>query len=146
MFRKINENDRDIFMSLTKEFYMSEAVMHSVPERNRINTWNELMRSEQYAQCFIFEYEGETAGYALLSKTFSQEAGGMVIWIEELYILPQFRSKGLAKEFFDYILSMKNISRVRLEVEPDNERAIKLYKSVGFEVLPYVQYIRESKD
>ena len=146
MFRKISENDREIFLELVREFYHSDAVVHPVPEQNHINTWNELMRSEDYAQCFILEYEEKTAGYALLSKTFSQESGGMVIWIEELYVLPEYRSKGLGKEFFDYIFSLENISRVRLEVEPDNERAIKLYRNMGFEQLEYLQYIRERTD
>ena len=35
------------------------------------------------------------AGYALLAKTFSQEAGGLVVWLDEMYVRPAYRSKGL---------------------------------------------------
>ena len=43
------------------------------------------------------------AGYGLIAKTFSQEAGGMVYWLEELYILEEYRSKGLGSEYFRYM-------------------------------------------
>ena len=33
---------------------------------------------------YFFECENEAAGYGLIAKTYSQEAGGMVWWIEEV--------------------------------------------------------------
>ncbi len=100
------------------------------------------MRSDEYIECFIFEHEGETAGYALIAKTFSPEAGGVVVWIEELYVREGFRGKGLGKAFFAYMEQNYNVSRYRLEVEPDNVRAKKLYSALGYKKLPYEQMIK----
>ena len=66
-------------------------------------TFDVLMAGSPYAEGYIIEQDGKTAGYALLAKSFSQEAGGIVIWIEEIYILPEFQSRGLGTAFFRYL-------------------------------------------
>ena len=142
MLRKITLNDRETYIALSEEFYSSDAVSHSIPVEFHKNSFDELMRSDEYIECFIFEHEGETAGYALIAKTFSPEAGGVVVWIEELYVREGFRGKGLGKAFFAYMDQNYNVSRYRLEVEPDNVRAKKLYSALGYKKLPYEQMIK----
>ena len=142
MLRKITPNDRETYIALSEEFYSSDAVSHSIPVEFHKNSFDELMRSDEYIECFIFEHEGETAGYALIAKTFSPEAGGIVVWIEELNVREGFRGKGLGKAFFAYMEQNYNVSRYRLEVEPDNVRAKKLYSALGYKKLPYEQMIK----
>ena len=93
--RKAEEKDRELYFELVREFYSSEAVLHTIPEKNIENTFAELMRSEEYTKAFIIEENGAAAGYALTARHFSQEAGGEVIWIDELYIREEFRARGL---------------------------------------------------
>lgn len=82
----------------------------------------------------------------VLAKTYSHECGGMVLWIEEIYIAPEFRGNGLGKEFFDYLeTEYKSVSRFRLELEPGNEKAERLYRRLGFEPLDYRQMVKEKK-
>lgn len=138
MIRKISSGDRELYMQMTGEFYNSDAVIHPIPEEYRENTFDELIRSDVYAECYIFEENGSAAGYALTAKTYSQEAGGLVIWLEELYVRPEYRSHGIGKQFFEYLTNL-HAARFRLEVEPDNLRAVKLYDKLGFEDLPYMQ-------
>ena len=96
-------------------------------------------------EIFILEYDSAAAGYALTARSFSQEAGGFVVWIEEIYIREPYRSKGLGREFFNYIEKEKDRDtvRIRLEVEEKNERAQSLYRQLGYEVLDYVQMIKD---
>ena len=142
MLRKITPNDRETYIALSEEFYSSDAVSHSIPVEFHKISFDELMRSDECIECFIFEHEGETAGYALIAKTLSPEAGGVVVWIEELYVREGFRGKGLGKAFFAYMEQNYNVSRYRLEVEPDNVRAKKLYSALGYKKLPYEQMIK----
>ena len=145
MVRKVTPQDKEMYLSLTEKFYQSDAVSHNIPLENRLKTWNEIMRSDEYADCYFVIKDGDVAGYMLLAYTFSQEAGGKTAWIEEIYILPEFRSMGLGSELFDFIKAEiePDCARLRLEVEADNIRAKKLYKSLGFKQLEYEQMIRE---
>lgn len=145
MIRKIKAEDREAYIAMAKEFYSSEAVLNSIPDSNFELTFEEFMKSDVYAECYIFEHEGRIAGYGLLAKTFSQEAGGLVVWAEEMYVKPDFRGKGLGSEFFEYLENnlSSHAKRVRLEVENDNSRAISMYERIGFKELNYKQMIRE---
>lgn len=143
MIRKLTAADRDIYLAMAHEFYHSPAVLHAVPDEYLRRGFDEMMRSDQYMQCMLLEHEGNTAGYALLSRTYSQEAGGICVWIEEIYLRPEYRQKGLGRAFFDALEQLLPAARYRLEIEPDNQRAERLYRSLGFEALPYRQMVKD---
>lgn len=146
VIRKITSEDRDFFIAASKAFYASAAVAHDVPASYHLTTFEELMNSEVYQSGYILAVDGVSAGYALVSKTFSREAGGTVWWLEELYILPEYRGKGLGRSYFDFIEKVaaeNGVRRLRLEVEPDNTRAAKLYSALGYKPLNYSQMLKE---
>lgn len=141
MIRKINANDRYEFLKMAKDFYKSDAVMHPIPDKNFENTFDEVLSNSPFATSYIAEKNGNAQGYALLSFTYSNEAGGMVVWIEELFVKAEFQSKGIGSELLSYIIKKYKgrAARFRLEVEDDNIGAKKLYKRFGFEDLCYQQ-------
>ena len=144
MIRKITKEDRALFVQLMDEFYHSPAVLHPIPEQVYAEVFEEMTSSDRYVLGYILEVEGQAAGYALLSKGFSTEVGGQEIWVEEVYIREAFRSHGLGLSLFTYLEETfrGTVRRLRLEVEPDNTRAIELYRRLGFEVLGYTQMIK----
>ncbi|HJC75176.1 MAG TPA: GNAT family N-acetyltransferase [Candidatus Mediterraneibacter faecavium] len=148
MIRKLTENHRDLYIRMAEEFYSSDAVLHPIPRAYIERTADEALQSDAYAEIYLLECEGEPAGYGLTARTFSQEAGGSVLWIEELYIREQFRSRGLGREFFSYIeeKNKDRTARIRLEVEEENTRAASLYERLGYEKLDYKQMIKDLVD
>ena len=76
MIRKIEEKDKETFLHFTRDFYASDAVLHTIPDRYHTNVFEEILRSGQYAEGFLIEYEEIPAGYALIAKTYSHECGG----------------------------------------------------------------------
>ena len=145
MIRRITAADRANYLRMAHDFYHSDAVLHPVPDENIFRTFDEMMASDAYLTGLIFEKDGETAGYALLCKTWSQEAGGKTVWIDELYVLPEFQGRGIGHEFFAQLREIEPAARYRLETEPDNLRAKKLYESMGFENLAYQQLVMDIK-
>lgn len=143
MIRKIKIEDKNEYLKMAEDFYNSPAVLSSVPRSNFEDTFEELMKSSTYAEAFIFEQERKIAGYGLIARTYSQEAGGTVIWIEEIYVKEEFRNKGLGSEFINYVKENVPAKRYRLETEPENLRAQELYKRHGFEHLEYINYSLE---
>lgn len=141
MFRRITENDRELYYSYVDKFYHSDVVNAPVPQENYKLTFDEMMRSDDYVWCYIFECDGKPCGFAMLSKTFSQEAGGVSVTVEEIYIEEEYRNRGMGTKFFEYMKENIPAARYRIEVELENEKAKRLYERMGFEVLPYVQMV-----
>lgn len=145
MIRKMVKEDEEHFLNMAEAFYASDAVIKPISKKQHKDTFNEIMRSNVYLEGYIFEMEGKSVGYAIIAKSFSQEAGGIVLWIDEIYVMKEYRSKGLGKEFFnDLIRNLEHsILRLRLEVASDNASAIKLYENMGFEKLEYIQMYKD---
>ena len=141
MIREVRQEDREQYLKMAHDFYHSPAVLHPIPDSYIEKTFEECISSGTYGQIYMLEHEGSMAGYGLIAKTFSQEAGGYVYWLEELYILEEYRSKGLGSEFFAYMEAHREegVTRFRLEIEDDNTRAKALYEKLGYQDLDYRQ-------
>lgn len=143
MIRPIAPEDHDLFIQYCQEFYSSEAVLHPIPVKHHENTFRELMKDNSCLMCYCFIENCADAGYALLCKGFSPEAGGPNIWLEELYIRPEFRNRGMGKAFFQFLEQQHPAARYRLELEPGNARAATLYEGLGYKTLPYTQMVKD---
>ncbi len=144
MIRDVKQTDKEIFLKMMKEFYSSPAVDHEVNPQNFETTFEAAMNKSPFMRALILEVEGEAAGFGLLSFTYSNEAGGMVVLIEELYINEAHRSQGLGKKYFEFVeKEYPSAKRFRLEVMQDNRKAIDLYKRIGYDILEYTQMIRD---
>ncbi len=144
MLRPFTREDRAIYCQMAHDFYHSDAVDHAIPDEYIARTADTVLSGTPFAAIYLLEHQGQIAGYALLAITWSQEAGGQAVWIEELYLLPQFRGQGLGSAFFRELETLyPHAARFRLEVEPDNHRALALYTKMGFEPLAYGQMIHD---
>ena len=141
MIREIKSDDRIDYIKMCMDFYNTDGVDHSIPVSNMEKTFNLLMEGLDFAKAYVCEKNNKTAGYILLALTYSNEAGGMVVWLDEIYVKPEFRSQGIGSELIDFVIEKyKNkISRFRLEITESNIGAKKLYLSKGFKDLSYRQ-------
>ena len=145
MIRSICSADRELYISMAESFYSSEAVCHSIPRGHIEAAFDEMMRSDVYMEGFILYCGEEPAGYANIAKTFSCEGGGLTVWIEEIFVLPDHRSKGLGSELFGFLENRfgNSLARMRLELTDSNADAGRLYGRLGFEPLDYRQMLKE---
>lgn len=134
MIREIKSDDKIDFIKMCMDFYNTDGVDHSIPVSNMEKTFNLLMEGLDFAKAYVCEKNNKTVGYILLALTYSNEAGGMVVWLDEIYVKPEFRSQGIGSELIDFVIEKyKNkISRFRLEITESNIGAKKLYLSKGF--------------
>jgi ribosomal protein S18 acetylase RimI-like enzyme len=82
----------------------------------------------------LFEEADVLRGYAILIPYWSNEYGGTIVYVDELFVVPKARNRGLAHRFFDFLASSKPFDALALalEVTPANARAQRLYESIGF--------------
>ena len=91
MIRKFIETDKQIFIDMCMDFYSGEGVDHSIPIEYASTTFDKLLKSSPFCEAYLYEDNGIVYGYVLLSFTYSNESGGDVVWIEELYTAPTAR-------------------------------------------------------
>ncbi len=145
MITRYTDKHHDAVLQLMQQFYNSSAVLHPVPVSFLQNTLHQVSANNPYLDMFVIQCDNSTVGYMQISLTYSTEAGGMVVMLEELYILPQYQGRGLGKLAIQYMFDNYNTaSRYRLEVCADNCGAISLYKRMGFELLDYSQFIKDN--
>lgn len=147
MIRDIHQADRENLIRMMREFYASPAVLHTVPETHFERTADAVLSGSPYAAAFIAERDGVPAGYGLVALTHSNEAGGLVVWLEELYIRDAARGLGLGSALVAYIEKryQGRAARFRLEVEADNQAAARLYERLGYASLPYCQMAKDTE-
>lgn len=76
------------------------------------------------------------------SLCYSAEVGGTCVFIEEVYLLPEFRGRGLGRQVLEWIFTQYPDSRrFRLEVTQMNQGAAHLYEKCGFQYLRYDQMV-----
>lgn len=143
--RQFVAEDKSEYIRLSREFYQSSAVEHSVPEENFHHTFRQCMDGSPYAEGFAFIKGSSFAGYALASITWSNEMGGIYVWLEEAYILPEFQGMGICSAFFEYAEERYRgrAKRFRLEIMPANENAARLYRRMGYKELGYRQMVKD---
>ena len=137
--RIMTEKDKSSVLEMMRVFYASPAVFTNGSEEVFSNDIENCINDNPYLEGYIIENSNDIQGYAMIAKSFSTEFGKPCIWIEDLYIKDGYRGLGLGNMCMEFIKEKYTNCIFRLEVEEENERAVKLYKKCGFTVLPYLE-------
>ena len=142
MIRRMEEKDREQVVAMMREFYASPAVLSNGSEEIFAADISACVGGSPYLEGYVFEEAGELQGYAMTAKSFSTEFGKPCIWIEDLYMKDRCRGTGIGSAFLRYMEETYPKAVFRLEVEEENEGAVKLYRKHGYDVLPYMEMKR----
>lgn len=88
-------------------------------------------------QCLMAEWEGRPAGFALYFPFYSTWRGNAGIHLEDLFVRPEFRRKGIAKALFARLaqIALERGDRFQWHVLDWNQLAIDFYKEMGAHML-----------
>lgn len=137
IIRKMIESDKDEVFKMMKVFYHSPAVLTNGSDEIFINDIENCLNDNPYLEGYVFVEDHKILGYAMIAKSFSTEYGKQCLWLEDLYMKPESRGKGIGTKFFEYIESIYSNCIIRLEVEDENQRAIHTYQKCGYDFLEY---------
>ncbi len=131
--RKAEEKDLSNILQLIKELAEYEKLSSEVVATEEILNQS-LFGERPYAEILLAEYDGELAGQALFFHNFSTFIGRPGIYLEDLYVRPHLRGKGIGKNLLLALVRLakeRNCGRVEWAVLDWNEPSIKFYKSLG---------------
>jgi GNAT superfamily N-acetyltransferase len=87
----------------------------------------------------VLAYAGETpVGFALFFHNFSTFLGRHGLYLEDLFVVPEWRGKGVGKQLLAHVAAIaesRNCGRLEWAVLDWNESAIAFYRRMGAHVL-----------
>jgi GNAT superfamily N-acetyltransferase len=89
---------------------------------------------DKIAETVICEYREKPAGFALFFHNFSSFLGKPGIYIEDLFVKPEFRGKGLGKSMLAYLAQLaleRDCGRLEWACLNWNEPSIAFYRNQG---------------
>jgi GNAT superfamily N-acetyltransferase len=131
--RPATEDDVPIILSLIRELAEYERLSHEVVATEGLLR-ESLFGERRGAEVLIACCKGAPAGFALFFHSFSTFLGRPGIYLEDLYVKPEFRGRGIGRALLAHLARLakeRGCGRLEWAVLDWNEPAIKLYKSIG---------------
>src|SRR5580698_9123783 len=95
--------------------------------------------------CLIADHDGQPAGFALFFYNYSTWVGRPGIYLEDLFVLPEFRRLGIGRALLKQVAAIaveKGCRRMQWEVLDWNTPAIDFYRASGAEFLDEWRNVR----
>lgn len=134
VIRPFTAGDLDALLPLVEALHTGDGDPFD-PQRTR-DAFRALLDHPEYGVVHIAVVDGDIAGYIVGSLGLSIEAGGRFLLIDELYVTPACRGRGLARALLASLLPYARAHgcrTVELEVGWENDRARAWYERLGFE-------------
>ena len=131
--RRARPDEAGLVLSLIRELADYEKLVHEV-EASAAMIAEALFAEHPRLLCEIAEWNGEVAGFAVWFNNFSTFSGRSGIYLEDLFVRPALRGKGIGKALLAHLASecvMKGWSRLQWSVLDWNTPSIAFYKSLG---------------
>ncbi|MGA7804611.1 N-acetyltransferase family protein [Bradyrhizobium sp.] len=122
-----------LILSLIRELAEYEQLSHEV-EATEAMISAALFGEHPLLFCEIAAWRGEPAGFAVWFLNFSTFSGRHGIYLEDLFVRPAFRGKGIGKALLSHLAKTcidNGWSRLQWSVLDWNEPSIAFYKSLG---------------
>jgi diamine N-acetyltransferase len=142
--RRARPEDAALIFSLLCELAEYEKLTHEV-EATEAGIAAALFSDHQRITCEIAEWNGEGVGFAVWFFNFSTFSGRPGIFLEDLFVRPAFRGKGIGKRLLVHLANLcieNGWSRMQWTVLGWNTPSIDFYKSLGGEMMEEWKLVR----
>ena len=131
--REAREPDSAELLKLICELAEYERLRHEVTA-TEAGLRQRLFGPRPFAEALIAEVDGAAAGFALFFHNFSTFLGKPGIYLEDIFVRPQYRGRGIGTAFFRRLARLaleRDCGRLEWAVLNWNEPALAFYRSLG---------------
>jgi GNAT superfamily N-acetyltransferase len=131
--RRARPGEAGLVLSFIRELADYEKLSHEV-EATEAMVDAALFCEQPRLFCDIVEWRGEAVGFAVWFNNFSTFSGRPGIYLEDLFVRPAYRGKGLGKALLVHLARTcidNDWSRLQWSVLDWNTPSIEFYKSLG---------------
>ena len=135
--RPARPGEAGLVLSFIRELAEYEKLAHEV-EATEATIADALFCASPLVYCDIAEWSGEPAGFQVWFANFSTFSGRYGIYLEDLFVRPALRGKGIGKALLAHLAARcveNGWSRLQWSVLDWNTPSIVFYKSLGAELM-----------
>lgn len=133
VFRFAARDDIPVLLEMIRELAEFEHLLDIVTA-DEGTLANELFGERKVAEAVIAESNGEAVAFAVFFHNFSTFVGRAGLWLEDLYVRPHARRKGIGRALIAFVARIaveRNCGRFEWAVLDWNTHAIDFYRSLG---------------
>lgn len=119
------------------------------PADGLVSVLHTLSEQPQHGFILCATREGAAVGVAYAACILSLEHSGWSGWLEELYVLPEWRGRGLGSQLLDAVIAAakeRGWMALDLEVDSGHQRVLSLYARRDFEPLSRSRLVRRLRE
>ncbi len=133
-FRPLEDGDIPELLRMVLALYREDPPGQHMSLRKIRHTITELTTHPDKGAITIMRVSDVIAGYAFVIYYWSNEYGGNIAHIDELYVKPSWRNKGIGSSYLKHIAKTKrtNLKGIHVETTPANQKASTFYSRHGF--------------
>lgn len=120
-------------LELIRELAVFEKLEH-IMEATVSSLENSFFGPRPAAGALLARCDGKVAGYAIYFFTFSSFLSRQGIWLEDVYVRPEFRKRGLGRSLIEAVAKVgveRNCGRYEWTALNWNENALTFYDNLG---------------
>ena len=135
--RRAERGDAPLLMSLIEELAVYEKMTDMVTAT--AETLEASLFDRHEAEALLLTLDGEAVGYAIYCFNFSTFKGRAGLYLEDIYVRPQYRGRGFGTRTFEYLKDearRRGCSRMEWVCLDWNGPSLEFYRGMGAEALP----------
>jgi ribosomal protein S18 acetylase RimI-like enzyme len=134
-FRPATKNDEAHLLRMMRNLAEQEPGAYYFDEPVVRRVLHEFLANPDLGGAWIFLEGATPAGYIVLTLGYSFEYQGRDAFVDELYVEPQYRRRGIARRAMQLVEERARemgVQAIHLEVDHGNDPALELYRGTGY--------------
>jgi diamine N-acetyltransferase len=134
-FRPATKSDEADLLHMMRKLAEEEPGAYYFDEPVVRKALHDFLANPAFGKAWIFSERATPAGYIVLALGYSFEFHGRDAFVDELYVEPQYRRRGIARQAMQFLEQQARemgVKALHLEVDHGNIPALELYRGAGY--------------